>query len=117
MKGLEELQKKMATFAVDKREYYETKALTEAAQYLREQIHDRVPVRTGDLQESIAEGEVIDGKVQVGPSQQGPAFRAHFLEFGTKYMAAQPFMRPAFEVSKDKLIKIMGRELMKGLKL
>lgn len=117
MKGLEELQEKLNQMASDEAKQIENKALTESADYLVEKIKEGTPVRYGDLQESITEGEVVNGKIQVGPSQQGPAFRAHFIEFGTKYMRAQPFMRPAFEVSKDKLIKIMGDEIRKGLKL
>lgn len=33
--------------------------------------------------------------VLIGPAQE--AFYGKFLEFGTKYMAAQPFMAAAFE--------------------
>lgn len=117
MQGLEELKSQLSRLAGAEKEQIENKVLTESADYLIGKIKESTPVRTGKLEAAITSGEVADGKIQVGPSQQGPAFRAHFLEFGTKYMRAQPFMRPAFEASKDKLIRIMGDELKKGLRL
>lgn len=117
MDGLEELQKQLSKYAQTERERVENKALTEAGEHLRLKIQGMTPVRTGKLKATIVKGEVIDGKIQVGPSQQGPAYRAHFLEFGTTKMPAQPFMRPAFEASKTTVEKIMANEIRKGLGL
>lgn len=115
MEGLAELQKKIATFS--NRTEVESKALEEAGEYLRSKIQDMTPVRKGLLKASITKSEVINGKIQIGPSQQGPAFRAHFIEFGTSKMRAQPFMRPAFEMAKPTIEKIMAEEIRKGLGL
>lgn len=115
MEGLQELQAKLARFAQTESEQIENKALTEAADFLRGKIEETTPYRTGALQEAIIAGEVNNGKIEVGPSQQGPAFRAHFLEFGTRYMRAQPFMRPAFESSKNEVMKIMADEIKRGM--
>lgn len=117
MEGLAELQRNLARFAQTEREQVENKALAEAGEYLREKIQGMTRVRTGALKAAIIKGEVIEGKIQIGPSQQGPAFRAHFVEFGTSHSKAQPFMRPAFEVSKDRLIQIMSAEIRRGLRL
>lgn len=117
MDGLEELQKALAAFAKPQRERVEQKALEESGEYLRSKIQSLTRVRTGKLKASIVKGEVINGKIQIGPSQQGPAFRAHFIEFGTKFQSAKPFMRPAFEMAKPTIEKIMAEEIRKGLKL
>lgn len=117
MDGLEELQKQLAKFA--NTEQITKNALTESGEHLRSAIQELTPVRKGPLggalKASITKGEVIDGKIQIGPSQQGPDFRAHFVEFGTSKMSAQPFMRPAFESSKSKIEQIMAEEIRKGL--
>ena len=113
MDGLADLQKQLAKFANN--EQVTNTALEKSGEYLREKIQGMTRVRTGALKESIVKGEVINGKIQIGPSQQGPAFRAHFVEFGTSHSAAQPFMRPAFEVSKSKIEQIMAEEIRKGL--
>jgi HK97 gp10 family phage protein len=115
MDGLAELQKKLAKFANS--EAVTNVALEKAGEHLRQKIQDMTRVRTGALKEAIVKGEVINGKIQIGPSQQGPAFRAHFVEFGTSKMTAQPFMRPAFESSKSTIEKIMAEEIRKGLGL
>ena len=96
-------------------------ALEKSGEHLRAAIFDLAPVRKGPsggaLKESIIKGEAIDGEIQIGPSQKGPAFRAHFPEFGTSTQAAQPFMRPAFEQQKSRIEQIMAEEIRKGLGL
>lgn len=45
----------------------------------------------------------------------GDAFYARFVEFGTAKVAAQPFLRPAFEQNKERAVQIfrdrLGRDL------
>lgn len=75
---------------------------------------------TGNLQASIDVG------TKLKPSQQGarrpgvevyvgatapPGFHAHLIEFGTAKMAARPFMRPAWEQTKDKVLEILSVEV------
>lgn len=60
----------------------------------------------------------------VGPATKNPAYReAHLVEFGTAPhfqpelnrmhpgAAAKPFMRPAFEETKDEVVKIFGETI------
>ncbi|KAA0944155.1 HK97 gp10 family phage protein [Sporosarcina sp. ANT_H38] len=115
MDGLAELQARLAELA-DATNIKED-ALTESGEHLRQAIYDAVPVRTGKLKESIIKGEVVDGVIQIGPSQQGPAFRAHFVEFGTSKMSARPFMRPTFEREKTNIERIMADAIRRGLGL
>lgn len=113
MEGLKELQVKLAELADASQA--EKDALTESGEHLRSRIQENVPVRSGKLKVSIAAGEVLDKKIQIGPSQQGPSFRAHFIEFGTSKMRAQPFMRPTFEREKKTIEKIMAEQLRRWL--
>lgn len=39
------------------------------------------------------------------------AYYAHMVEYGSVKMAARPFMRPAFEVQKENVTRIMGAYL------
>ncbi|MBO0586118.1 HK97-gp10 family putative phage morphogenesis protein [Sporosarcina sp. E16_8] len=115
MTGLAELQARLSQMA--NATNIEKDALTEAGEHLRKEIQNNVPVRTGKLKESITKDEVVDGKIQIGPSQQGPAFRAHFVEFGTRKMSARPFMRPTFEREKTRIEQIMAEQIRRGLGL
>ncbi len=45
----------------------------------------------------------------------GKAFWGMFLEFGTRFMAARPFLRPAFESKKYEALKVFGQELGAGI--
>ena len=45
---------------------------------------------------------------RVGPGGAAAAY-SYFVEFGTRYMAAQPYMRPAFEEHKDGLAAEIDR--------
>jgi HK97 gp10 family phage protein len=54
-----------------------------------------------------------------GPQVKGgyySAWYAHFVEFGTEKQAAQPFMRPAFNESKQKAVDEFTESLAKKLK-
>lgn len=115
MEGLDELRAKLNRMS--NAEQIKTSALEKSGEHLRKAIADSTPVLTGALKEAIVKGEVTDGKILIGPSQQGPAFRAHFVEFGTSKMKAKPFLRPTFEQEKSTIERIMADEIRKGLKL
>jgi len=64
-----------------------------ASEAIVEEAKQIVPVDTGFLKSSI-------GRVQKGTGNWAVYALAHyasFVEYGTRKMAAQPFMRPAFE--------------------
>ena len=61
-----------------------------------------VPVKTGELKESI-KGEVIDKSVII--STDVPY--ADHVEFGTENSSAQPFMRPALNRTEEFIKKIL----------
>jgi HK97 gp10 family phage protein len=43
----------------------------------------------------------------IGP-EQGKAFFAHFLEFGTKHSRAFPYLAPAAKATEDKVVELVG---------
>lgn len=45
----------------------------------------------------------------------GKAFWGHFLEKGTRYIAAKPWFLPAFSSVKDKIIAELGRRIGAGI--
>lgn len=45
----------------------------------------------------------------------GKAFWGMFVEFGTRFMGARPFLRPAFESKKHEALDRLGKELGDGI--
>ena len=58
---------------------------------------------------------VRHGKPNPKAKRQDDPFYWHFHEFGTSKMAARPFMRPAFEESKEEALGAMVERVKKGL--
>lgn len=74
-----------------------TEALTEWGKDVEEGAEDRVPVRSGNLQDHIESR--VDSKrlvAEVGVWEPG-AYYSEFVEKGTSRQDAQPFLQPAFE--------------------
>lgn len=59
------------------------------------------PVRTGELRDSIHTTTETPLSATVGAD----AGHAAFVELGTRRMAARPFMLPAFERTKDRIVQ------------
>lgn len=53
--------------------------------------------------------------VFVGPSSEA-YYGSQFVEVGTKYMAAQPWLEPAYESKKSQVVDRYGDELRKRIK-
>lgn len=84
-----------------------------------------VPVDDGDLrdslkvttklsrrQQSIQNKALAQGKASVQLFAGASALpHAHLVEFGTSAMAAQPFMRPAWDQQKSAVLKMISDEL------
>lgn len=85
------------------------RAVKEAAEPVRAQAQTLAPWRTGALAGSIRIVGVLN-KVAVRAGGKGP-FYARFQEYGTKNMAANPFLRPAVDQRGDKVREIIARLL------
>jgi len=55
-----------------------------------------------------------DGKI-VFTINTGAAFWGYFLEFGTVNMSARPFMRPAFDATREAAVNVQIEELKSGI--
>lgn len=88
------------------------------AERIFERARVLVPVRTGALRNSIlietppAQGVKPEGMRTIIVS--AGMFYAPFVEFGTRFMAARPYLRPAAEAERDRyknLVAQIGNEL------
>ena len=69
---------------------------------------DKVPVDTGATKNSIVPTFEDQGfAARIGPS----TFYAPFLEFGTRRMAARPFMIPALESERGPFVRAIEKAL------
>ena len=83
--------------------------LMEAGTWIANRMRELVPVRTGRLQASIQTIE-YPGTVVVGPVDVPYSL---FVEYGTRYMTAQPYIRPAAEEYVNRANRLMGERAIK----
>jgi HK97 gp10 family phage protein len=83
--------------------------IQKTADEIEDEARKRVPVDTGDLRASIRTQGPLNGDPLAYQVTAGNRFvgYAPFVEFGTRRMAAQPFLMPAF-ASVDKLKNIIN---------
>lgn len=70
--------------------------VAQKAQAIANEAKVRAPVDTGNLRQNILAVQVDPLHWRTGVTNN--AAYAIYVEFGTRHMAAQPFLRPAFEV-------------------
>ena len=98
-------------------------AVRKGAKVVEAEMRQRAPVGpTGNLKASITQRGVKtkDKRMltrRVGSFKGGglKGYHAHFIEFGTVKMAARPFLRPAWDQTKGEALKVMGKELGRGI--
>lgn len=103
IKGIDKLQKKLrknATMA-DVKTIVRTNGIE-----MNRTASRLAPVDTGFLRRSIV-FTIADGGLTAN-STAGAEY-APYLEYGTRFMSAQPFMRPAYNQQKAKFKSDMGR--------
>lgn len=93
------------------------------AKVFQEEAKIRVPVSTGVIKNNIiikraeeksngAQKQTYLVTVRTGKKNaEGDAFYWRFVEFGTSKVAAQPFMRPAFEAMKRRALEAMRQRM------
>lgn len=77
--------------------------LSDTAKRIRDTARGYAPVRTGRLRDSINIQQPKKYEYSIGTD----LFYAQFVEFGTRYQRAQPFMRPASMVGESFILKSM----------
>ena len=109
--GLQQIQAKLAQ-APDAMRRILRKALQEMAQVTKDEAQHLVPVDTGFLRSSIFYRTNAELEMVIGAS----APYAGFVEYGTRYMRAQPFMRPALQNTRQQYMFLLIREVREYLR-
>ena len=125
LKGGDKLLVKLARLTSAEAKKVIRKALREGARPVQQKAKASVPVNTGALRKSV---KIRAGKrtrkqevsIWVGTGDQdnlftGKTFYGGMIEYGTNKMAAQPFMRPAWDTTKIRTQRIIKVRMGRGL--
>src|SRR5262245_22663248 len=110
IKGLDALRRNIDKVGAQTETVIIERAVILGSEVLQGSMSMRAPVRTGrlagaievEVQRRVRRGAVV---TRIGPSREG--FYAKFIEFGTRFMAAQPFMRPAIDEDGPRAVTLM----------
>jgi len=119
IEGLDELKVTLDKAAKQAVKNYIRRAAKSAADIWVKAIVEKAPHDTGFLAEHIVvmtKYLEADTKLELHVGPEKAAFYALFLEFGTEFQAAQPFMRPAFEEHKDEVLAAFAEAMNVELK-
>lgn len=120
VEGLAELKRAMAQVPIELQGKVALELLRKAAGPMRDEARARAPARTGRLRKNIYVARARDSTQQnplvvVRVRRRGKAgdpqnaYYWLFQEFGTSTQRAQPFMRPAFEATKQQSLDILTK--------
>ncbi len=122
--GGKQLDAALSQFTATKRRAIGRKALDNAGEIMAKAARSRVPVDSGGLRESIdvsgvlnksakaAHPKVAEQERYVGPDGRPSGVQQ---EFGNENHGAQPFMRPAWDETKEPMLKRISDELWVGI--
>lgn len=134
IEGLAELAKSLRAMPEDLSKNALRAAVRAGAATIREEAKAKVPVATGKLRSAIYLKQIREASsrlsqvffvgVRSGPKRRRnkktgaiekdysrDAWYWRFVEFGTRFMAARPFMRPAFERRKEAAVAAIAAKL------
>jgi HK97 gp10 family phage protein len=126
-KGFSELESTLRRLPVRLARRSLSSAVGAAATVVAAEARRRAPVDTGRLRSNIyrfkLRGRQTDHSVAYGVSVRTKgksgtaknAFYWRFVEFGTRFVRARPFLRPGFEASKGRAVAKMREQLAKRL--
>jgi len=126
IKGVKELLHSLKQFPQNIQKNVITGAIRAGCKPIVNSAKSYVPVDSGNLKKSIGivkrkSRDKTKIRFSVTPRRKGKydGFYAHIVEFGTSKMAAQPFMRPAYESqdneSIDEVKKYMAKRIDKEI--
>lgn len=119
VEGGADLDKALSQLPARVSKRFAREALETAARPMQRAMASRAPRAPGkpDIADHIAistaRGSKTETNVAVGPER--PYFYGRFLEYGTAFMSARPFMRPAFEAGVQRVIDTIKRSLWSQL--
>jgi HK97 gp10 family phage protein len=111
VRGLAQFKRNVATLKDQVELRAAVRAVEAGAAIFQRGMSARAPRETGQLASDIlVELHVIRGAIvaRVGPSRR--SFYGTFLEFGTRYRAAHPFVRPTLDEDSTPVRTTMDRE-------
>jgi len=118
IEGAAELERALRQLPSKIGEQVLTNALRAGGRIVQAEAKLRAPVGSGKLRDSIIvrkrrrrRGAALT--VQVGPSGEG--FYGMFLEFGTRSSSPRPWLRPAFDATKEQALDKIGDSLGKAV--
>ena len=124
IEGLKELERKLLGMAPKLAKNGLRSAVAAGSRVIMAEARKNVPVDTGTLRRAIYMKQIREQSsnskqtyfvgVRRGKSEQKKnrdGYYFGFVEFGTARMAAQPFLRPAFEAKKTDAVEVIKRRL------
>jgi HK97 gp10 family phage protein len=128
IEGLAELQKALNELPQELHKGPLRSAVSAAAKVVQDEAKNNAPVDTGVLRKAIYRTRSKSGSSAVQETaivgvRYGRKYRKRgmdawywrFKEFGTAKMAATPFMRPAFDTTKEQQIEAMKTRLARAI--
>lgn len=122
--GFGDLDRQFAKLVQGVPEVRQREILHEGAQIIVDEAKRLAPFLTGTLRDSIMVTDELDARVYgklnggisvyvgpVGSTEDGDVYYAKFQEFGTRYMAAHPFMRPAIAAKRPEAERLVMTRL------
>lgn len=122
--GGKQLDEALSQFTPTKRRAIGRVSLDNAGEIMAQAARALVPVDTGGLRESIDVSGTLSRRQKaehtkiaeqerfVGPDSRP---QGHLREFGGDGHPPEPYMRPAFDQTKEKVLKRLGEELFVGI--
>ena len=127
--GMKELAAKLQSFGPKLARNGLRAAVSAGAEVIRKDVQARAPEDTGVLRRAVYKKQIREESnntkqtfylgVRSGKKYQKKkqdAFYWRFLEFGTKHIAARPFVRSAFESKKNEAVERMKEKLAERIK-
>ena len=128
IEGLAELRQKLLTLPKELQKGPLRSAVSAGAKVIQDKAKALAAEDTGTLKRAIyrTRSRSMSSAVQetaIVGVRYGKRFRRRnldawywrFLEFGTSKMAARPFLRPAFDTSKEKAVEVLKAKLLQAI--
>lgn len=110
VKGLKELIRTLEQVPKELEEDVEG-VLQAVSQTIEVDAKRKAPIDTGKLRQSIKSERVDNKTYRIRANATGLAPYAPFIEFGTRFMRAQPFLFPAFFSGRKRFINALDKLL------
>jgi HK97 gp10 family phage protein len=117
--GLDELERMLNDLAPKAAKTAMRRAVRDGMEIFQAAAEGKAPRASGELADNInikttaggGDGDTTTGSIEaiVGPGKQ--QYYGLFQEYGTRYQPAQPFMTPAYEENKDKVLETFVSDL------